>query len=144
MSLQSYFDYQCAQCGEAYLPFRADLVCPRCQAAPEGPQVQEIVTHFVNDAVEIAWWHRTRSGGWLPSSWRLASLGDHYTMIVCTALHHADLGPGADLDAESERLGKTLQLGIKPWQRPQIVALLQEVLPRVRHRLSAKETTADS
>ena len=71
MTLHVVYSYNCPQCDAHYIPYAADVVCPRC-----GSPSTETFDYIPQAAQSIAY-NLGRYGTYIPPAWWVGSLGDH-------------------------------------------------------------------
>jgi hypothetical protein len=76
MTLHVVYSYSCPQCQAHYIPYKADVVCPRCGAAST-----ETFDYIPQAAQSIAY-NLDRYGSYIPPAWWVGSLGDHILNVM--------------------------------------------------------------
>ena len=93
MTLHIPYDYECPQCGAAYVPYD-DLPCPRCGVLEEKRFVD-----FVGRVVESVEYNAHTYGKYMPGVWGCFSLADNILMFLFQmfdAFRAKDNGPAFD------------------------------------------------
>lgn len=76
MTLHVVYSYTCPQCEAHYIPYDAEVVCPRC-----GAPSTETFGYISQAAVSIAY-NLDRYGTYIPPAWWVGSLGDHILHVL--------------------------------------------------------------
>ena len=75
MTIHIDYTHTCSGCGALYIPFDADIVCPKC-----GLDESEVFD-YIPQAVESMKFNKL-DGKYRPGVWMVESLGDHILMIL--------------------------------------------------------------
>jgi DNA-directed RNA polymerase subunit RPC12/RpoP len=75
MTLHVVYDHQCGKCGALYIPYDADVPCPRCGS------IEKERFDFIEPAAESLRYNK-RVGSYRPAAWGVSSLGDHVLSIM--------------------------------------------------------------
>ncbi len=76
MTLHVVYSYSCPQCEAHYIPYTAEVVCPRCGAAST-----ETFDYIPQAAQSIAY-NLERYGTYIPPAWWVGSLGDYILSVM--------------------------------------------------------------
>ena len=75
MSLHVGYDYQCPDCGADYIPYDADVICPRCGV------LEPECFDFIPKAVESLKFNKA-DGSYLPAAWYVGNISDHILQLL--------------------------------------------------------------
>ena len=70
MTLHISYEHKCNQCGTDYIPFDADVPCPKCGL------VESERYDFIGAAVRSTLYNLERYGSYQPWAWRESTFGD--------------------------------------------------------------------
>lgn len=76
MTLHVVYSYSCPQCQAHYIPYTADVVCPRCGAASTE------TFNYIPQAAQSINYNLARYGSYQPPAWWVGSLGDHILNVM--------------------------------------------------------------
>lgn len=75
MTLHVVYDHQCGKCGASYIPYDADVPCPRCGL------IESDRFGFIDEAVKSIRYNK-EDGRYRPAAWLVGSLGDQILNIM--------------------------------------------------------------
>ena len=75
MTLHVNYDHKCSECGALYIPYHAEIHCPKC-----GVIEEEYFDYIAKAAASLCF--NRREGSYTPAAWYVGSLGDHILGIL--------------------------------------------------------------
>jgi hypothetical protein len=76
MTMHVVYSHECPGCKAYYIPYDADVPCPRCGA------VEEERFDYVPQAAASMRFNRENYGSYTPGAWWVGSLGDHVLRLL--------------------------------------------------------------
>jgi len=110
-------DYECLKCKLDYIPFKKDIVCPRCATPALNAEKYFDFVEEVQASMRI---HMRRYGNYHPFGWYMGSTAEHIQSIAFKIFTYVDYHKKEDfstiLDQYFEKVdpdGKPLALNIR-------------------------------
>ena len=76
MTMHVVYSHQCANCKAYYIPYDADVPCPRCG------RVEAERFDYIPQAAASMRFNRESYGSYTPGAWWVGSLGDHILRLL--------------------------------------------------------------
>jgi hypothetical protein len=76
MTMHVVYSHECSGCQAYYIPYDADVPCPRCGL------VEEERFDYIPQAAQSMRYNRMDGGSYTPGAWWVGSLGDHILMLL--------------------------------------------------------------
>lgn len=85
MTLHVDYTHECEQCAALYIPYDADVPCPRCGLV----EIERF--DYIPQAVDSLRFNLESSGSYTPDAWWIGSLGDHVLSLLFMLLDAYEL-----------------------------------------------------
>src|SRR5262249_14641673 len=135
LTLHVVYTHECGGCGAYYIPYDADVPCPRCGL------VERERFDYIPQAAASMRYNKEWRGKYMPGAWWIGSLGDH--------ILHVLFGLFDDYEAQQEDIAfesfvdgalADREWGDQDYMRPHI----RDIALRVREVLETGEQGADA
>jgi hypothetical protein len=76
VTMHVVYSHECPNCKAYYIPYDADVPCPRCG------QLEEERFDYIPEAAASMQVNKMNGGSYTPGAWWVGSLGDHILMLL--------------------------------------------------------------